>query len=185
MKNLNSISCKSIQLSAILIMVLMLNIRVVYSDSSIANEQTIKELDEKIQLPNFELNDLDDETRSLSDFKGKVVAVNFWASWCGPCREELQSMEHTYSQYKDDDFVVVAVNVGEDWDTVASFISAYTINFPLLLDPEANVMTEWGAYGLPTTYILNKEGYVTHRIDGGRDWDDKNFRERLESIIKQ
>ena len=153
--------------------------------ASSESKNTIKQLSERIATPNFELNDLDDSSRTLDEFDGKVIAVNFWATWCPPCREELPSMQATYEEFKDDGFIILGINVGEDWGVVASFLDALEIDFPILLDLESNTMNEWGGYGLPTTFIVDRSGSITHRIDGGRNWGDPLFRNQLIEIIKK
>jgi len=153
--------------------------------ASSGSKNTIKQLTESIISPNFELNDLEDSSRTLDEFDGKVIAVNFWATWCPPCREELPSMQATYEEFKDDGFIILGINVGEDWGVVASFLDALEIDFPILLDLESNTMNEWGGYGLPTTFIVDRSGSITHRIDGGRNWGDPLFRNQLIEIIKK
>ena len=145
--------------------------------------QSIKVVSDIQKAKEFSLLDLEEDLRDFKEFKGKVVAVNFWATWCPPCREELPSMQDTFLEYKDDDFTILGINVGEQWETVASFLSSYDIDFPILLDNESEVMMNWQAYGLPTTFIVNRNGEITHRIDGGRDWNDSEFRSQLRSIL--
>jgi len=131
----------------------------------------------------FKLRDLDDKWVTLADMKGKTVIINFWATWCPPCRRELPSMQRTYAKYKDRGLVILGINVGESWYTIAPFLSPFNIQFPILLDTDSSVMNTWKAVGLPTSYVINKEGVVTHRITGGRDWDDPVFRQDLENIL--
>ena len=146
-------------------------------------QQTIRALDTPSQAPQLSLHDLDNSLRKLDDFRGKVVAVNFWATWCPPCREELPSMQRAYASYREQGFVILGVNVGETWDTVAPFLEDFALTYPILLDTDSSAMAGWNIMGLPTTYILDREGRITHRITGGRDWDDPAFRHDLELII--
>lgn len=94
-------------------------------------------------------------------------------------------MENVYRAYQDQGFTILGVNVGEDWDTVAPFLEGFSLTFPILLDKDSSAMARWGIMGLPTTFILDKDGRVTHRITGGRDWNDPGFRKSLEEIIKK
>lgn len=146
--------------------------------------QTIKSFDGVQQAPELALQDLDGKLRQLSDFRGKVVAVNFWATWCPPCREELPSMQRTYEAYRERNFEILGVNVGENWDTVAPFLEDFALGYPILLDTDSSAMAKWGIMGLPTTFILDRQGRITHRITGGRDWDDPAFRRDLEQILE-
>jgi peroxiredoxin len=148
-------------------------------------QQTIQALADARPAPDFALHDLDDKLRKLSDFRGHVVAVNFWATWCPPCREELPSMQRTYEAHHDKGFEILGVNVGENWDTVAPFLENFSLTYPIVLDTDSAAMAEWGIMGLPTTFILDRDGRITHRITGGRDWDDPGFRSNLEAIIDQ
>jgi peroxiredoxin len=151
------------------------------ADNSV--KQTIKAVDGMQMAPDLVLNDLDDTRRNLADYRGKVVAVNFWATWCPPCRHELPSMERAYKAYRDRGFVILGVNVGENWETVAPFLEDFALTYPVLLDKDSSAMSQWGIMGLPTTFILDTEGRITHSITGGRDWDDAGFRKHLEEII--
>lgn len=147
------------------------------------SQQTIKAVPAKV-APQFTLDDLDQNPRSLDEFRGKVVAINFWATWCPPCREELPSMQRVFSEYEGQGFIILGVNVGEEWDVVAPFLDPLGLEFPILFDMDSGVLSQWAAYGLPTTYILDRDGNITHRIDGGRDWDNPGFRAQLSEIIQ-
>lgn len=131
----------------------------------------------------FRLKDLDDNVVSLAGFKGKTVIINFWATWCPPCRRELPSMQRAYTAYKKNNLVILGINVGENWETIAPFLSPYNIEFPILLDSDSSELTAWKAIGLPTSFVVSPQGLVTHRFTGGRDWDDPVFRKDLENIL--
>ena len=148
------------------------------------SKQSIKPVSQIKKANEFTLLNIEEELEEFKAYQGKVVAVNFWATWCPPCREELPSMQDTFLDYEDQEFTILGVNVGENWETVASFLSDYDIDFPILLDDESEVMMDWQAYGLPTTFIVNRNGEITHRIDGGRDWNHPEFRSQLQNILK-
>lgn len=135
--------------------------------------------------PELGIPDIDGKQVNLSQYRGKVVAVNFWATWCPPCREELPSMQHTYEQLKGKGFVILAVNIGEPWDTVTPFVTQLKLSFPVLLDQENLMMQRWKAMGLPTTYIVGRDGNIVKRITGGRDWNSPEFRALLDSALKK
>lgn len=113
--------------------------------------------EETVSAPDFTLQDLNGNTVSLSDFKGKYVFLNFWATWCGPCRQEIPAMEEIYNKYQDD-LVIVAVNVGEDYDTVSEFAKDYGLTFEILLDEKQAVASLYQVSGIPTSYFLDQEG---------------------------
>ncbi len=124
-----------------------------------------------VPAPQFELLDLDDETHRLSDYKGKPLIVNFWATWCPPCREEMPSMERAWQKIQDEGINMIGINVGEDFDAVFGFLGQIDVSFPLLLDTEGEESRRWPIRGLPTTYVLNNEGEIVYQAIGGRDWD--------------
>lgn len=139
-----------------------------------AGEQNLQRLDKPFAAPDFTTQSEDGKTYTLSDFRGKYVVLNFWATWCPPCREELPSMERMWKkvQKDNDNIVLLAVNVGEDADTIFEFTGNYPMSFPALLDRNGKIIDSYPVRGLPTTYIINPDGMVTRRAVGGREWDD-------------
>jgi peroxiredoxin len=104
--------------------------------------------------PDFTLPDLETGKVSLRDFRGKLLLLNFWASWCAPCREEMPAMERLYQRYKDQGFVILGVNVKDDKKSALSFAKELKITFPIAFDPKGEVGILYGAWGLPTTYLI-------------------------------
>jgi len=125
-----------------------------------------------VPAPAFELIDLDDQVHKLSDYKGQPLIVNFWATWCPPCREEMPSMERAWQTLQDQGIAMVGINVGEDFDAVFGFLGQIEVTFPLLLDSSGEESRRWPIRGLPTTYVINKEGEIVYQAIGGRDWND-------------
>ena len=108
----------------------------------------------------FTLATLDGSEKSLSDFRGQVVLVNFWASWCGPCRIEFPALKSIYEKYKDKGFTIVAVNLGEKPQTAAEFAKQFELPFTVMLDTNAGVARIYGAYSIPTSYFLDRQGVI-------------------------
>jgi len=129
-------------------------------------------LSDKPLAPDFTLSDLDGNPHRLSDYRGKVVIVNFWATWCPPCRAEMPSMQRAWEQLQKQGIVMLGINVGEDEDTIFQFTADYPVEFPLLLDQESTVIDQWPVLGLPTTFVVDPEGRIAYRAIGGREWDD-------------
>lgn len=125
------------------------------------------------QAPTLRLNDDDGKSVDLAHYRGKVVLVNFWASWCPPCRKEFPSLSRVRKLFKPSEFEVLAVNVGEEPDFAFSF--AGTTDFPLLFDRESKAIVEWGVQGLPTTFLVNRKGQLAYRAAGGREFDDPDI----------
>jgi len=138
---------------------------------------------QRLESVDFELQDLSGETRSLSDFRGKVVFLNFWATWCGPCRFEMPSMERLYQRFKDAGLEIVAVNLQEDRSSVKRFVDEYDLSFPILLDTTGRVGATYGARSIPTTYIVDREGFVLAGTIGTREWNTEDYFRFFERLL--
>jgi peroxiredoxin len=112
----------------------------------------------------FEAATLDGEVIRLSDYQGQVVMLNFWATWCPPCRAEMPAIQDAYTQHQDDGFVVLAINNRETPIQVRQFATSYGLSFPIVLDIQANIQEQFGIRSFPTSIFLNTEGeaYATH-----------------------
>ena len=125
----------------------------------------------KPKAPDFETMDLEGNTHRLSDYRGQVVIVNFWATWCPPCRAEMPSMQRAWEELRPEGVVLLAVNMGEQREAVAEFLENNLIDFPLLLDGEMVVSSGWPVQGLPTTYVVDPQGRAVYAATGMREWD--------------
>ncbi len=137
--------------------------------------------------PSLILKDIDDELVDVSKLKGKVVVINFWATWCPPCRREMGSLERLHQATSDQDIMVLAVDVGEDVDAVFSFLGTVDPqpSFPILFDHNAGNMEQWGVKGLPTTYVIDREGFIRYRAIGGREFDHPDLISRVRSCLTE
>lgn len=131
--------------------------------------------------PALRLADLDGKLLNLGDLKGKLVVVNFWATWCPPCRREMPSLERLRQRLDKQGLAVLAVDVGEDADTVFAFTGQLepSPGFPILLDRDSQAMQRWKVRGLPTTFIVDPQGRVIYRAVGGREFDNPAMIESL------
>lgn len=120
---------------------------------------------------NFTLEDLDGNKISLSDFKGKKIFINFWATWCPPCKAEMPYMEELYQETKDSDLVILAVNIGDDKKTVQEFITNNKYSFKVLLDIDAKVGQLYQASSIPTSYFIDTDGHLNDGIVGAMSLD--------------
>ena len=147
----------------------------------------LTELPKPLNAPSFSLQDTDGNTYTLKSLRGRVILLNFWATWCPPCRREMPSMERLYQRFREEDFLVLAVNQWEDPDQVFAFMGQLDTHpsFPILFDPQSTVSAAYGVKGLPTTFLVNKQGQLTHRAVGGREFDhpavEKIIRELLDA----
>ncbi|MBN1837952.1 MAG: TlpA family protein disulfide reductase [Spirochaetales bacterium] len=144
----------------------------------------LQPLKEGTAIVDFELPTLGGESRSLSSFKGKVVFLNFWATWCGPCRQEMPSMQRLYQRLKDKGLEVVAVNLQEDEKAVQRFVSEHGLTFPILLDRSGRVGSTYGARSIPMTYIVDREGFVVAGTVGTREWDTEQYVRFFERLLE-
>lgn len=132
----------------------------------------------------FTLPDINGKKVSFSEFKGKVVVLNFWATWCGPCRAEMPSLNNLYNEYKDKGLVVLAVSVDASEKPVKSFARELKLTFPVLMDKDKAVsFDEYAALGLPTTFLIDKNGIVIEKIMGEREWDSPQMKEKILKLL--
>jgi peroxiredoxin len=115
----------------------------------------------------FRLVDLEGKQQSLSQYRGKVVLVNFWATWCKPCTTEMPAMQTTYDKLRDKGFVVLAINELEDEPKVREHIKQYSHTFPVLMDRDNKVANQFGVFGLPVSVFIDEKGVVREYIKGG------------------
>jgi len=118
----------------------------------------------KSSYGDFTLMDLDGNEISLSDFNGKVLILNFWATWCSPCREEIPDFVEVYNEYESKDVQFIGVS-NEDISTLKSFVEDYGISYPILID-DANIMGKWGISAIPTTFVFDKNGQIIFKNVG-------------------
>ena len=133
----------------------------------------------------FELPDLDGNKLKLSDFKGHIVIVNFWATWCPPCRAEIPSMQRAWNVLKNHNVVLLAIHVGGNEDKIWSFLTDFNVDFPVLIDARSKVSRRWPMMGLPTTFIVDPEGKLALRAIGGREWDDPALIKSILALAKK
>jgi thiol-disulfide isomerase/thioredoxin len=133
--------------------------------------------------PALVLNDIDDRKFDLASLRGRVVVVNFWATWCPPCRKEFPSLGRLQKLFKPQDLTVVAVNVGEDADTIFSF--AGNTDIAVLLDRDSRAMAGWRVGGLPATYVVDRGGRIVLRAVGGREFDSPAILEQLRPLTER
>ena len=124
------------------------------------------------QAEDFTLPTPDGGSFRLSEQRGKVVLVNFWATWCPPCLEEMPAMERLWRRHKDAGFVLVAISLDTDSRKVPPFVSARRFSFPVALDPKMAIAEKYGVRALPSSFVLDREGTVTGIALGPRAWDD-------------
>lgn len=137
------------------------------------------------EAPNFRLPDLDGKVTSLSQFRGKVVLLNFWATWCGPCRIEMPAMEQLYRSFPRREFQILAVSTDSQGVAVTRpFQQQSGLTFPILHDTDMRTGVTYGARSLPMTLMVDRQGIVRQKIFGARDWDSPEARELIQLLMK-
>lgn len=115
----------------------------------------------------FSLPTLDGGAQNLRDYRGRVVVLNFWASWCGPCRAEMPDLQVAYEELRDRGLVVVGINQGEAQERAQSFVREFSLTFPILLDQGQDIGRQYGVRAYPTTFIIDRKGVIRDVIVGG------------------
>lgn len=156
------------------VLTIILFLTVCFSSPAFSGEKTT----------DFTLPDINGKKVSFSEFKGMVVVLNFWATWCGPCRAEMPSLNNLYNEYKDKGFVVLAVSVDTSEKPVKSFAREHKLAFPILMDKDKAVsFDEYAVLGLPTTFLIDKNGVVIEKIMGEREWDSPQMKEKILKLL--
>ena len=144
--------------------------------TGIANPDTEIREEKTRAAYDFTLNQLDGETLNFEDLKGKVVFINFWATWCAPCVAEMPSINSLYDMYKDDPQVIfVMINVEDKDEKVRKFIKKKNFTFPIYLPNATRIPKVYESKGIPTTFVLDKEGYIAYKKVGMANYDAENF----------
>lgn len=133
------------------------------------------------EAPDFSLSDLSGQNVSLNDLKGKAVLINFWATWCYPCREEMDDLQAIYDKYKDKGVVVLGINVREGEGVVKEFAKRFNITYPLLLDEDGKVSDAYNVFGIPSSLFIDKEGVIRDTVMG--QMDEEMIAEKVNKLI--
>ncbi len=144
-------------------------------------------LKKQVVASEFELQNMDEETKRLSDYRGQVVLLNFWATWCPPCIREMPSMERLHQEINAKDFKVIAVNQMEEADDVFAFTGQLEVDptFEILFDKNSEVSQEYAVKGLPTTYLIDKKGNIRYRAIGGREFNHPEVIKIINQLIAE
>ena len=149
-------------------------------------QSTAGELTDVSDGPRLQLSlpDLDGRQHNLDEFIGKVVLIDFWASWCMPCIEEMPRIKRLAEQMRDHPFTVIGINVGEAERRVRATVNRLGVDFTVLLDKDSEVFRAWGANVLPTAYVFDREGRVRYIARGPIRWDETEMTDRLLALIE-
>jgi peroxiredoxin len=135
--------------------------------------------------PPLTLKDLEGKTHRLADYKGKVVLINFWATWCAPCVQEMPSIQRLKDKLAGRPFVVLAVNLDEPESRIQKFLAQMKVDFAILLDPEKKAARAWNARILPASFVVGANGTVRYTLVGEFEWDDPHMAARISELLPE
>ena len=137
------------------------------------------------EAPDFKLKTLDGRPMSLSDFRGKPILLNFWATWCEACKEELPSMQRLHDEMAKEGVQVVAVSIDRTGpEKIQHYVDEYHLTFPILLDPNQQARREYFIMGLPTSYLIDAQGKLRGFISGAREWDSETSKKVMRILLR-
>ncbi|GAB2718505.1 thiol-disulfide oxidoreductase ResA [Paenibacillus thermoaerophilus] len=134
---------------------------------SMFSQQTVPQ--EGSEAPNFGLAGLDEQVYQLDEQRNHVVLLNFWGTWCDPCKREMPAIQKQYEKWKDKGVRVLAVNIGESAVTVRSFMEQHQLTFPVLFDPNESIRKKYGVVNYPTTFFIDRQGIIRVKKEGEMD----------------
>lgn len=135
--------------------------------------------------PNFELAAMVGNTVNLSQYKGQVVMINFWATWCGPCRQEMPLLEQLYKKYKPMGFTMLGINVEPDSSGATEWLKATPVTFPILFDTESKVSKLYAVSGMPSTVIVDRKGQVRFLHRGYKPGDENEYLNQIRALVRE
>jgi len=141
----------------------------------------IRHYKEPVIAPVFSLADTKDKIHNIKDYQGQVLVLNFWATWCVPCRKEMPALKKAWLRLRDEGILLLGVATRDTPDAVLEYKKTYNLEFPLPIDKDGTVASDWSVMAVPTAYVINPEGRIAIRMIGGKDWDKP---ELVDSIIK-
>lgn len=137
------------------------------------------------QAPDFVLKAMSGENVRLSELRGQVVMINFWASWCGPCRQEMPHLEALHQRYEPLGFTLLGVNVEKERDKADQMLRDMTVSFPILLDSHNEVSKLYGVVAMPSTVLIDRDGIVRHVHNGYKPGYEQQYQSQIRSLIKE
>lgn len=133
--------------------------------------------------PSLEQPDIDGKTHKLADYRGKVVMVQFWATWCPPCLKEMPAMQRLDKKMAGKPFAILAVNMGESNKAVREFMTKTKVNFTVLMDEEGKAVGAWKVFVAPSTFLLDAQGNVRYTLQGGAEWDEADYVKAISELL--
>ena len=137
---------------------------------------------DKKRAPEFSLMGMDGETHTLKEYEGRFLLVNFWATWCNPCKEEMPTLEAIHKHMDNSKFIVLGIHVGPGPDNITNYLKLNPVSFPILVDMDLEY--DWGVPGLPTTFLISPKGEMLYRAVGKREFSSPDMKNFFTKIVK-
>ena len=153
--------------------------------SGMVQAANLKPVSGNMAPPALVLKDLQGKTHDLNDYKGQVVLVQFWATYCGPCRKEMPSMNKMKTKMGDVPFKILAIDMGESKEEVTEFVNEVKPEFTILMDEDGKSIEDWKVFAAPSNFVIGPEGHVKYTLFGGVEWDSDELIEKLKAVAKK
>ncbi len=165
------------------VFVLIVSVAVFYAPFGATDSAVdLIELKHKPPAPKFSLPDMNNEIHKLSDYLGQPVIISFWATWCPPCRAEIPVFNRAWAKIKDENIAMLGININEGLETIESYKQEHPIDFTILRDESAGQLNNWNMTGLPSAFILDREGRVVYQAMGEREWDNNVILNKVRAL---
>jgi len=135
--------------------------------------------------PTIDLQDAGGKRFVLNDYTGRITVVNFWASWCPPCVEEIPSLNRLLAKMRSKPFELVSINYAESPETIAAFLKQVRVDFPVLMDRDASVATQWNVIAFPSTFVIGPDGKIRYGVNAAISWDSQDVVDKLNKLLEQ
>lgn len=153
-----------------------------FSSQTFSASGTLKPYKGNLSSPKFTLTDIQGNTRSLSDYQGNIVLLHFWATYCTPCRKEMPTMSKLMKKMEGKPFNIVTINMAEQKTDVQKFLNEVPVDFPVLLDSDGAILSQWKVFAAPANFILDKKGNIIFTLYGGIEWDSDDMIKKLTAL---
>lgn len=138
-----------------------------------------------LHSPAFTLTDVQGQTHKLSDYQGNVVLLQFWATYCTPCRKEMPTMNNLIKKMDGKPFKILTINMAEDQQSVQQFLDQVPVDFPVLMDSDGQVLGQWKVFAAPANFILDKQGNILYTLYGAIDWDSDDMVKTMSALAER
>ena len=152
------------------------------SSKVIFSEPVLKHYQGKQNIQ-LKLNTFDDKLMDISKYKGRVILLNFWASWCRPCVKEIPSLVRLQQQFDHDDFNIITINVGESKEQIVEFMKKVKLELPIMLDADGQAVKDWGVYAYPSSLVLDRKGVIRYAYLGALEWDSQSIINTIRELL--